>query len=41
MINGALFWPRLVAADRERSAADSEIIIKEAVRTFLARYGPA
>jgi TetR/AcrR family transcriptional regulator of autoinduction and epiphytic fitness len=40
MINGALFWPRLVAADRKRSAVDTEIIIKEAVKTFLARYGP-
>lgn len=39
MINGALFWPRLVTADRKRSAEECETIIEEAVKTFLARYG--
>jgi hypothetical protein len=28
-------------SDGFRSAADTEIIIEEAARTFLARYGPA
>jgi hypothetical protein len=38
MINGALFWPRLLVVDEERSDWDANLVIKEAVTTFLARY---
>ncbi|UTD30547.1 TetR/AcrR family transcriptional regulator [Bradyrhizobium sp. WD16] len=41
MINGALFWPRLLVVDEERSDWDANLIIKEAVTTFLARYSVA
>ena len=39
MVNGAIFWPRLLATDLTVPDAEVERVIEEAVLTMLARYG--
>ena len=39
MISNYVFWPRLLVPDWEVSAERSDEVVKEAVRTTLARYG--
>ncbi|MBF2028511.1 MAG: TetR/AcrR family transcriptional regulator C-terminal domain-containing protein [Oscillatoriales cyanobacterium C42_A2020_001] len=39
MINDVIFCPRFLMMDLKLSDTDTEIVITNAVATFLARYG--
>ena len=41
MINGLIFWPRLLTTDLTIADAEVDTVIREAVLTVLARYGTA